>query len=127
MRTALAVLGAFIYPGVGHAVLQRWRRGAAWFGLAFATATVAVLVTDVPVNEVETLQGAFELQSQLPWQGTAAVLLVSSLNVADAYLVARRDDGDGESGPTCPDCGGDLDEDLEFCPWCTNRLDATSR
>ncbi|MXR41188.1 zinc ribbon domain-containing protein [Halobaculum sp. WSA2] len=25
--------------------------------------------------------------------------------------------------PACPNCGKDLDADLDFCPWCTTRLD----
>ncbi|GAA0191630.1 zinc ribbon domain-containing protein [Halobaculum roseum] len=25
--------------------------------------------------------------------------------------------------PACPNCGKDLDADLDFCPWCTTRLE----
>lgn len=35
--------------------------------------------------------------------------------------------GSGEAtaaeAPACPNCGKDLDADLDFCPWCTTRLD----
>ncbi|AXR79121.1 hypothetical protein AArcMg_0898 [Natrarchaeobaculum sulfurireducens] len=29
----------------------------------------------------------------------------------------------GADGPTCPQCGKELDEDLAFCHWCTTRLE----
>ncbi|MFB6119831.1 MAG: zinc ribbon domain-containing protein [Halobacteriaceae archaeon] len=128
IRTALAVVGAVIYPGVGHLVLRAWRRAIAWFGVSFFTAYTAIILSEVPVSEVESVQGAFKLQRLLPWQATAAILFVSLLNVVDVYLVARRSGEDeSDDGPTCPNCGGELDDDLDFCPWCTTRLDATSR
>jgi predicted amidophosphoribosyltransferase len=24
---------------------------------------------------------------------------------------------------TCPNCGGELDEEIDFCPWCTMRFE----
>ncbi|GGI93951.1 zinc ribbon domain-containing protein [Halobellus salinus] len=29
----------------------------------------------------------------------------------------------GSAGAECPECGEELDPDLDFCPWCTARLD----
>jgi len=127
IRTVLAVVGAIIYPGVGHLVLRAWRRALAWFGLTFLTAYVAILLSDVPLDELQTVEDALELQAMLPWQATAAILFVSALNVADAYRVATRDpatesESDDAEGETCPNCGKELDADLDFCPWCTTRL-----
>ena len=129
IRTVAAVIGAIIYPGVGHLVLRAWRRAFAWFGISFLTAYVAILLSDVPVSELRTVEDALEIQAMLPWQATAAILFVSVLNVVDVYRVATRDSPESEEpeGPTCPNCGGELDEELDFCPWCTERLDATSR
>ncbi|MFC6795806.1 zinc ribbon domain-containing protein [Halobaculum halobium] len=28
-----------------------------------------------------------------------------------------------DEAPACPNCGKELDADLDFCPWCTTRLD----
>jgi hypothetical protein len=72
--------------------------------------------------------------------------------VADAYVLARMSQREGHDGPDeppstgaasgddsavaaggaavtasgsteCPECGKELDPDLDFCPWCTTRLD----
>ena len=32
----------------------------------------------------------------------------------------------GSAGAECPECGKELDPDLDFCPWCTARLDESS-
>ncbi|WP_348612142.1 zinc ribbon domain-containing protein [Halobaculum rarum] len=34
-----------------------------------------------------------------------------------------REPTDAAEAPACPNCGKDLDADLDFCPWCTTRLD----
>ena len=79
IRTVAAVIGAIIYPGVGHLVLRAWRRAFAWFGISFLTAYVAILLSDVPVSELRTVEDALEIQAMLPWQATAAILFVSVL------------------------------------------------
>ncbi|QZY00977.1 zinc ribbon domain-containing protein [Halobaculum rubrum] len=33
-----------------------------------------------------------------------------------------REPSDTAEAPACPNCGKDLDADLDFCPWCTTRL-----
>lgn len=32
-------------------------------------------------------------------------------------------DGGGADAGSCPNCGRDLDGDIDFCPWCTTRLE----
>lgn len=53
------------------------------------------------------------------------ILVVGSLNVADAYLLARAQNAAARQGTTpgerptrCPNCGSGLDADLGFCHWC---------
>lgn len=147
-RPWLAALLAVLYPGAGHLYLRAWFRALAWFGLALL---VAMLVIPEPVLQAGEEGGfsafydaflAVEPQTVLP------LFVVNALNVLDAYLTARRmnsrttQDGlfDGgllgseteqQSGPQgdrqpiagdCPNCGRELDSDLDFCPWCTTRL-----
>lgn len=147
-RPWLAALLAVLYPGAGHLYLRAWFRALAWFGLALL---VAMLVLPEPVLEAGEQGGfsafydaflAVEPQTILP------LFVVNALNVLDAYLTARRMDsrtaqeglfnGDllgsgteqqaGSQGETqhvagdCPNCGRELDTDLDFCPWCTTRL-----
>jgi hypothetical protein len=126
-RPWLAAALAVLYPGVGHLYLRELRRAVAWFGVSFATAYVGILLSDVPVEDLQGLSGALRLQQLLPAEVVGVLFLVSALNVVDAYRVGKRqrdagsrDDDDAE---TCPSCGEELDEDLDFCPWCTTRLD----
>ena len=44
-RTALAVLGAWLAPGLGHAILGKWKRGAAYASIV-TTAFVAGLLLE---------------------------------------------------------------------------------
>lgn len=147
-RPWLAALLAVLYPGAGHLYLRAWFRALAWFGLALL---VAMLVIPEPVLEAGEQGGfsafydaflAVEPQSILP------LFVVNTLNVLDAYLTARRLNskttqgglldgniiGSGTAEQTqaqeetqqvagdCPNCGRELDSDLDFCPWCTTRL-----
>jgi len=43
---------------------------------------------------------------------------------AAAERVSRS--GPGSSGAECPECGEELDPEIDFCPWCTARLDDQS-
>jgi predicted amidophosphoribosyltransferase len=45
-------------------------------------------------------------------------------SVGDAYVLARQ--GSSTDGQHCPSCGKELDEDLDFCHWCTQRLDGNT-
>jgi hypothetical protein len=40
--------------------------------------------------------------------------------------MAKRDTEDAEAtaAATCPSCGKDVDPDLDFCHWCTERIAA---
>jgi len=124
LRAVLAGGLAALYPGLGHAMLWRWRRALGWFALSLATALLVVTLSDVTVP-AGGLEGALELQRQLPLEATLVMLAVSGLNVVDAVRVAREQHATAGSEPaagTCPSCGNELDEDLDFCPWCTTRL-----
>lgn len=132
-RAYIAAILAFIYPGLGHLYLRVWLRAIAWFALAIGTVTLVVPKETLEVMGSGNLDAMLAASRTLPVEVLLTVLAVRVLNVVDAFLVAARPDlvgadsasqgSDDVPSGTCPSCGKDLDEDLDFCPWCTQRLD----
>ena len=121
-RPWLAALLAFVYPGLGHVYLREWLRAILWFGLVVSTTTLLV-GGDVMPDELSI--EAFVAASQaLPLEASIALLAITVLSMADAYWMATQENQATEvvEGDTCPNCGQELDDDLEFCHWCTPRL-----
>ncbi|MCO8267134.1 zinc ribbon domain-containing protein [Haloferax sp. AB510] len=137
-----AILGLAI-TGLGHLYLRRWRRAAMWVLL-----TLAVSALFVPPEALESLSNAgtmppSEFVSVLT--ELLPILAVSLVSVLDAFFIglqqaaeaqaeADRDAAEADdsaaavSDPnsdavTCPECGREVDADLDFCHWCTTRLD----
>jgi hypothetical protein len=131
----LAALLAFLYPGLGHLYLRAWLRALAWFLLAMLTAALVIPESVISAMEAGGLEALVAATEDLPPAVVLPLFAVRGLNVLDAYLLARRaadagaetatgtETGTGSGAATCPNCGRDLDEDLDFCPWCTYRLD----
>lgn len=126
-RPWLAVLLAVVQPGLGHVYLRRWGRAVLWFGLAVSTALVFVpeVATPSPESLGGILDAVIATQRELPAYAAAALFTVRLLNTLDAYWVALRSNAaEVTAAASCPTCGKELDEDLEFCHWCTTRYDA---
>ena len=126
-RPLIASILAFVYPGLGHLYLRAWIRAVAWFGLALVTAMLVIPESALTAFESGGLQGLLEASESFPIEVTLSLLVVRVLNVIDAYLTGLRMDRPVETetdspASTCPECGKELDEDLDFCPWCTTRL-----
>ncbi|SEP23916.1 hypothetical protein SAMN04487948_12533 [Halogranum amylolyticum] len=138
-RTWLAVALAIPVVGLGHLYLRRWARAAGWLFL------VVVASVFVPPEELEALNATWEQgllatgnAASVPapdFLALAPVLVVGVLSIVDAYLVARRHNAqfraeqaavaagdDAEAGVECPSCGREVDPELDFCHWCTTRL-----
>ena len=143
-RPWIAAFLAFLYPGLGHLYLRAWLRAVTWFGVAIATVWWLIETGAIPQSTVTAMGeggvGAMLAASRsLPLEVVVSLFVVRALNVVDAFLTARQqadDDAAAVAAGTCPECGRELDEDLDFCPWCTARLsgeseessaDATSR
>nr|WP_157501708.1 zinc ribbon domain-containing protein [Halobacterium sp. CBA1126] len=128
--------------------MRRWVRAVSWFLLALATAALVVPESAYQAFQNEGFAGLVAASESFGVEVTLSLLVIRVLNVVDAYLVAVRDtaskvtehvptpgDADvdavgGDDAGTCPECGKELDGDLDFCPWCTTRLEdaeATSR
>ncbi|WP_135828491.1 zinc ribbon domain-containing protein [Halorussus halobius] len=134
-RPWLAVLLAAVATGLGHLYLRRWRRALGWLAVLFGTTALFVepATLDALANGEAVNVGAI-----------APVLVAGSLSIADAYVLARAHnsarlaseaagdatlDGDVSTGeardderPACPDCGRDLDPELDFCHWCNTEV-----
>jgi hypothetical protein len=127
-RAFLAAVLATIYPGLGHVYLRAWFRAFAWFGLTIMT--VALVVPPPVLEMVETggIGAVTEASEALPLQAALAILGVRVLNVVDAaWLGLQPRPGEGTpEGLACPNCGRELDAELDFCHWCTTPLESTA-
>ncbi|KAB1193922.1 zinc ribbon domain-containing protein [Haloferax sp. MBLA0076] len=123
VRPWLAAILGLAVTGLGHLYLRRWRRAALWVALAFA-----ISVFFVPTGAVESLATGGEIP---PLVDVLPVLAVSLVSVLDAFLLGMKQVSepsgtaviDESEAVSCPQCGRDVDPDLDFCHWCTTRLD----
>lgn len=147
-RPWLAALLAVLYPGAGHLYLRAWFRALAWFGLALLVAMLVIPESVLEAGEQGGFSAFYDAFLAVEPQTVLPLFVVNALNVLDAYLTARRMNsrtaqeglldgtllGSGTEQQTgsqsevedvagdCPNCGRELDADLDFCPWCTTRL-----
>ncbi|MFW5965511.1 MAG: DUF7575 domain-containing protein [Halodesulfurarchaeum sp.] len=119
-RPWLAALLGVLITGLGHLYLRRWWRALAWVLAAFAT---AFLVLD---PEVLALSPTEPVDVRLVWP----ILGVVALSAVDAYLVAKLDNSIAarqtqpeEPTRSCPNCGRDIEGELDFCTWCGEELE----
>ncbi|WP_324663156.1 zinc ribbon domain-containing protein [Haloarcula sediminis] len=125
-RPWLAAVLAFIYPGLGHVYLREWLRAVLWFGLVFSTTTL--LINDsvmAPLNDGLSVDGLVAVAQSVPTEATVVLFVITAFSMADAFYMATRGNAETEvvEGTKCPHCGKELEEDLDFCHWCTTRLD----
>ena len=127
-RAFVAAVLATVFPGLGHVYLRTWFRAFAWIGLWFLTAAVVVPPDVVSAYETGGLDAMIEASRSLPREALLAVLAVRVLNVVDAAWLGLqpRSSTRAAEGPTCPNCGRELDTDLDFCHWCTTPLDSAA-
>ena len=128
---ALAAVGLSIFlPGAGHALIRDWARAAVFAGLF-----VASLVIFLPLDQLwaASADGAYmdvpeilEAETTMLEQFTIMFLtLFAAIDAGFQAMGLTQSRGRSESSdvPTCPACGKPLDTDLEFCHWCTTRLE----
>jgi len=127
-RPWLAAVLSLVYPGLGHVYLREWVRGLLWFGLVLATVSFLIPASAMPPAGSEfSLDAVLRAADALPEGATLALFGIVALSVVDAYRLAAVGNRRTEvtTGNRCPYCGHELDSglDLEFCHWCTARLD----
>lgn len=127
-RPWLAALLALAVTGLGHAYLRRWGRAFGWLALVYAALALFVPPEAVEVAAEGVRGGSATLPSSVDPLVFLPPLLVALGSVADAYLLARAERDEalraaaGEGTVVCPNCGREVDEDLEFCQWCTTEF-----
>ncbi len=122
-RAWLAVFLAFVMPGAGHLYLRSWIRALLWFGLFYTT---FLLMVPAPAQETElSIEGLLSVVTAVPLQAQLAVVAITLLNMADAYWLASKQNARAAASDAlaCPNCGKELDDDIDFCHWCTTQLD----
>jgi hypothetical protein len=135
-RPWLAALLGALATGFGHLYLRRWRRAVGWFVALFAVSYV--FVDPAAIRALAAGEAVDPLR-------VAPTLLVGGASVVDAYVLARAQNAlarareaaeesavtvEGATEPeaaidSCPNCGKDVDPELDFCHWCTADLSAT--
>lgn len=143
-RPWLAALLGTLATGLGHFYLRRWKRGLGWFAVA-----VAVSALFVPPEAARALLSGSggDVATLAPLLAVGAASVADAYVLArmsqreargrdDDGAAATSEAGDGSTvvddvtpgttpgpaGTECPECGKELDPDLDFCPWCTTRL-----
>ena len=126
---AIAAAGLSVFmPGAGHALIRDWLRA-----FVFAALYISAVLLFFPTGEIAAAGSMSEAMDIV----TAETDTMSQFALSFLVLFAAIDatfralgfppgsSGSGESsdGPTCPECGKELDDDLEFCHWCTTRLE----
>jgi len=112
-----------IVPGLGHAYLRLWGRALLWFLLVVGT-----LVALVPGwSSASSVDDLVAIAEGLDPVVSLVLLGVSVLCLLDAYLMTSRHNDRARGDRTgamasCPECGRELDGDIDFCHWCTARL-----
>ena len=122
-RPWLAALLAFLYPGLGHVYLREWLRALVWFFLVVTSSTL--LIPDGAVPQGLSVEALVTAAEQIPPEAALALVSITFFSMVDAYWVAKRRNAQSAvmEGTTCPHCGKDVDPDLDFCHWCTERLE----
>jgi hypothetical protein len=127
-RPWLAALLAFVQPGLGHVYLRAWVRALLWFGLWVVTVLFIAPIPEAGGGVVETLLRAMSAFGALSLEASLAIVSVTVFSTLDAYwLAARTNEYRDPESPRCPNCGHEVDADLEFCHWCTEPLEWDDR
>ncbi|WP_408957311.1 zinc ribbon domain-containing protein [Natrinema sp. 74] len=131
IRALLAAGLSVIMPGAGHVLVRDWLRAAAFAGL-FILASALFLPLEQLANTgpITNYEQAIEQATIMAEETDAmAQFLLSFIALFAAVDSTVRALGypprgaDAAEGLTCPECGKEVDEDLEFCHWCTTRLE----
>lgn len=128
-RGVIVAVCSFFFPGLGQALLRRWVRALLFAGLFIGTAAVfapdSVFSADGGFDGV--LRAAQQATTELSLAGTVALTIVQVGAMLDAYVQAiRGHQPKTTSGPTCPQCGREIEPSHGFCHWCTYEFEDPS-
>lgn len=124
-RAIIAGLLGAVYPGLGHVYLREWVRAVAWFVLAIVAVAIVLPQSVLETAGAGGLDAVIAASRDLPFAVVAVITAIRLLNAIDAIWLALSASSKvtgSQEGPTCENCGGELDPDLEFCPWCSTEI-----
>lgn len=123
-RPWLAALLSFFVPGIGHLYLREWLRSVFWFVTVILAGQL--LIPADAVGEELSIEAITRTFDAAPLTAKVTLVGLTFLCMADAYWVAKREPTrsavSGDGGQTCPSCGKELDENLDFCHWCSTEI-----
>lgn len=124
-RPWLGALLSFLLPGLGHVYLKEWLRSAMWFAFVISAILLFVPLPDTATNGATSMKAAFdaamEATRDLPLRTLLPIWVMRTFSAIDAYWLALQRTAEPE-GEQCPACGKPVDDDLDFCQWCTTPL-----
>ncbi|OLZ41917.1 hypothetical protein A6E15_13405 [Natrinema saccharevitans] len=130
-RALLAAGLSILLPGAGHLVIRDWLRAAVFAGLFISASVIFLPIEQLTAAGPMTSVGDVNAYADIMAEETDAMtqFLLSFIGLFAAIDATFRALGfppgsdTGGDGVTCPECGKEVDEDLEFCHWCTTRLE----
>lgn len=131
LRALLAAGLSVFLPGAGHALIRDWFRAALFAGL-FLSAMILFVPIDqlMAAGPVTSFGDAVEQANAVTAETDPIVQfflsfisLFAAIDATFRALGFPPGSGDDADEPTCPECGKEIDTDLEFCHWCTARLE----
>ncbi|MFW6436261.1 MAG: DUF7575 domain-containing protein [Halococcoides sp.] len=123
-RAWIAVFLTLFFPGLGHLYVRAYYRAVPWIVLDIAV--TAWIATTVSLPETLSVEALVEISQSVPMEAQIVSTSMTLVAALDVYLIVRMEQGTaGEDATRCPSCGKDIEEfeDLDFCPWCTDRLE----
>ena len=131
IRALFAAGLSVIMPGAGHVLVRDWLRAAAFAGLFLSASVLFLPIEQIanagPITNYEqVLEQATIMTEETDAMAQFLLSFIALFAAVDATIRAlgySPGGGDDASEPTCPECGKEVDDDLEFCHWCTTRLD----
>ncbi|WP_425607389.1 DUF7575 domain-containing protein [Halomontanus rarus] len=123
IRALFAAALSLVLPGAGHALIRDWVRALLFAGL-FLSATALIM----PINDIAAAGSMAERMTIVTDEPRTSQFVLSFMLLFTAVDAGFRALGfppgsNGADGPTCPNCGRELDPEIEFCHWCTTRLE----
>ncbi|WP_226005361.1 zinc ribbon domain-containing protein [Natrinema salinisoli] len=134
LRALLAAGLSVIMPGAGHVLVRDWLRAALFAGLFLSASALFLPIEQLaaagPITNVDEITAYADVMSEETDSMTQFLLsfiaLFAAIDATFRALGYPPGGTDTADGPTCPECGKEIDEDLAFCHWCTTRLEPES-
>lgn len=125
-RALVAASLSLLFPGIGHAVIRDWIRALFFSGL-FVMAIALSFTTDqlAAMTSIDGMIAVYEDTSRIDRFLLSFLVLFTATDALLRGLGTVGGDRDHD-GPSCPHCNKPIDEELEFCHWCTTRLEPTA-